>query len=169
MEIREIHSSEVDAYKAFFVNMLVHNSDYFRISPNDEISGPFPTFDTADSFTLGAYFDNKLAAVVSFHRERNREKLHHKGLLFRMCVSSLYRRTGVGRALIATLLDRVKELKEIEQISLTVVSSNQSAKALYGEFGFVVCGTEINAIKWYGSYYDEDQMILLLNTSGFKG
>ncbi|HEX8529323.1 MAG TPA: GNAT family N-acetyltransferase [Cytophagales bacterium] len=138
----------------------------FRISPDDEKDAPFPTGDAPDSFTLGAYEGGRLAGVVSFQREgRDRRKLRHKGLLFRMYVDPQCRGKGVGRALIAALLERVVRLGDIEQINLTVVSNNPVARRLYEQFGFVSFAVEKNALKWKGQYYTEEQMVLFLHAA----
>jgi cyclohexyl-isocyanide hydratase len=164
MEVKEIQSIDVAAYKAFLLKGLVEDGANFRISPEDEQDAPFPTRDAPDSFTLGAYADGRLAGIVSFQREgRDRQKLRHKGLLFRMYVDPQLRGKGVGRALIEALRQRVEKLGDVEQINLTVVSSNPVAKKLYEKFGFVSFAVEKNALKWGGHYYAEEQMVLFLN------
>ncbi len=166
MEVREIHASDIAAYKAFFLKGLVEDEANFRISPEDEKDAPFPTGGTPDSFTLGAFEDQRLAGIVSFQREgRDRGKLRHKGLLFRMYVDAQFRGKGVGQALIKALLERVATLGDVEQINLTVVSSNPVAKKLYEKFGFVSFAVEKNALKWKGQYYAEEQMVLFLNNA----
>jgi cyclohexyl-isocyanide hydratase len=163
MEVKEIRSKDIAAYKAFLVKGLVEDEANFRISPDDEKDAPFPTRDAPDSFTLGAFADQRLAGVVSFQREgRDRHKLRHKGLLFRMYVDPQFRGKGVGRALIEALRQRVERLGDVEQINLTVVASNPAAKKLYEKFGFVSFAVEENALKWKGHYYTEEQMVLFL-------
>jgi len=163
MKVREIYAKDSGAYKAFLLNGLVEDEGNFRISPDDEKDAPFPTLGTPDSFTLGAFKDQQLAGIVSFQREgRDREKLRHKGLLFRMYVHPQFRGEGVGRALVKDLLGRVEMLGDVEQINLTVVASNPVAKKLYEQFGFVSFAVERNALKWKGHYYTEEQMVLFL-------
>jgi cyclohexyl-isocyanide hydratase len=164
MTVQEIHSSDIAAYKEFLLKGLVEDEANFRISPDDEKNAPFPTLDTADSFTLGAFADQRLAGIVSFQREgRDRQKLRHKGLLFRMYVHPQFRGKGIARALIEALLRRVAMLGDVEQINLTVVANNPVAKKLYEQFGFVSFAVERNALKWKGHYYTEEQMVLFLN------
>ncbi|MBD0259210.1 MAG: GNAT family N-acetyltransferase [Cytophagales bacterium] len=164
MEVKEIRSKDIAAYKAFFGKGLVEDEANFRISPDDEQEAPFPTLDAPDSFTLGAFEGGRLAGIVSFQREgRDRRKLRHKGLLFRMYVDPQFRGKGVGRALIEALRGRVETLGDVEQINLTVVSNNPVAKKLYEQFGFVSFAVEKNALKWKGRYYTEEQMVLFLS------
>ncbi|MBF4472696.1 GNAT family N-acetyltransferase [Flavobacterium sp. HJJ] len=163
IEIIEIKSDQLKQYKTFLAFGLVNDEENFRITPNDDLNAPFPTKDKVDSFTLGAYSDNQLAGIVSFARDGgDREKLKHKGVLFRMYVSKHFRGQGIAKKLIQTLVERVNQIAGIEQINLTVIANNDNAKKLYEKFGFVTFGSESNAIKWKGKYFTEDQMTLKL-------
>ena len=114
-----------------------------------------------DSFTLGAYVQDQLVGIVSFTRDGvDREKLRHKGILFRMYVSKEFRGQGIARQLIEKLIEKVKQISDIEQINLTVIANNDKAKSLYEKLGFVTHGSESNAIKWKAKYFAEDQMTL---------
>jgi len=161
LEIAEIKSENVATYKQFLGTGLHNDEENFRISPTDDSNSPFPTNDREDSFTLGAYLDGQLAGIVSFARDgQDREKLRHKGILFRMYLSNEYRGKGIAKKLIEALIDRVRKIDTIEQINLTVIATNTGAKTLYEKFGFVTFGTEQNAIKWKDKYFTEDQMVL---------
>lgn len=163
VQILEITSTQIRSYKEFLAIGLTDDEENFRISPNDDANAPFPTSDTENSFTLGAYVGNELAGVVSFTRDGDeREKLRHKGVLFRMYVSANHRGKGVGKILVDELLRRVRNNSNIEQINLTVIAGNTTAKSLYQKFGFETFGVEVNAIKWKGKYFDEEQMVLNL-------
>jgi GNAT superfamily N-acetyltransferase len=164
IEIKEIRSAQILEYKSFLSTGLEKDEENFRISPGDEVNASFPTKDTEDSFTLGAYVADQLAGIVSFTRDGStRQKLRHKGLLFRMYVSDVYRGQGIAKRLIEELLGRVKRISDIEQINLTVISGNGNAKGLYEKFGFQTFGSERNAIKWKCIYFTEDQMVLFLS------
>jgi ribosomal protein S18 acetylase RimI-like enzyme len=157
-------------YKSFFLNGLRQHRDKFRISPDDEINEPFPTQGTPDSFTLGLLTNagadadaGVLAGVVSFAREgRTREKIRHKGLLFRMYVAPEYAGQGLGRQLLTEVIRRVRTQTDIEQINLTVVATNDGAKRLYQSLGFVTFAHEKNGIKDGDAYHAEEQMVLFL-------
>ena len=163
VEIIELTSAQVELYKEFLTMGLIDDENSFRISTQDELYSPFPTKDSQDSFTLGACIDSKIVGVVSFERDgQNREKLKHKGILFRMYVSKNFRRMGIAKYLIQELLSRVQKNGDIEQINLTVISNNEKALKLYEAFGFKVFGIEENAIKWKSNYFTESQMVLKL-------
>jgi ribosomal protein S18 acetylase RimI-like enzyme len=75
-------------------------------------------------------------------------------------VSSLHRRKGIGRALLAALLERAKRDSSLEQILLAVATEQTAAKQLYRDLGFETYGTEPHALKMGSRYIDEDHMIL---------
>jgi RimJ/RimL family protein N-acetyltransferase len=119
-----------------------------------------PTLDRQDSFTLGAFAGEELCGVASFGRDgADREKLRHKGTLFRMYVAAPFRGRGIAAQLIRAVLERVAQLEGLEQVNLTVIAGNSKAKALYEREGFRVFAHEERAIKWRGRYHDELQMV----------
>jgi cyclohexyl-isocyanide hydratase len=164
MKIIELTEVDAASYKTCFLRGLTGHADCFRISPRDEAREPFPTRGQPDSFTLAAVSDSsEWMGVVSFQREGlTREKLRHKGLLFRMYVSREHGGKGVGQYLVEEVITRAKRLPDLEQINLTVVASNQRAKNLYTRLGFVTFSVEKNAIKLENQYLDEEQMVLRL-------
>ncbi len=163
ISIQEIQSHHLHLYRDFFNAGLLNDADNFRMTVADVLQAPFPTKDSADSFTLGAYVDKTLTGIISFERDGiDREKLRHKGLLFRMYVSGNFRGQGIGKLLIKTLIDNVRKLNDVEQINLTVVSHNLTAKKLYESFGFKTFSIEHNAQKWKGKYFTEETMALKL-------
>ncbi|MBO0934477.1 GNAT family N-acetyltransferase [Fibrella aquatilis] len=160
--LRLLTTTDLPAYRALLLPGLVADADSFRIAPPDEENASFPTRGEPDSFTLGAYLGEQLAGVVSFQREgQDRVKLRHKGLLFRMYVAPECRGRGIAGLLIQGLIDRARNLGDIEQINLTVVHTNP-AKRLYERFGFQSFSLEKRAIKWQGNYVDEETMVLFL-------
>lgn len=161
--LKEITSKELSIYKSFFKAGLEEDEEHFRIAPEDDAEAAFPTEARKDSFTLGVFVDGQLAGTVSFMRDGvNRVKLRHKGTLFRMFVSKKYRGLGIGKKLMEAVIARVHAETDIEQINLTVVARNHTAKQLYEKYGFKVFSVEEHAIKWKGKYFTEEQLVLRL-------
>lgn len=98
--------------------------------------------------------------MVAFIRE-NDLKNRHKGNVFGMYIAPGSRGQGLGKALMKELISRAKNCDGLEQIKLTVVSDNDHAKNLYKSLEFEIYGTERNALKDQGHYFDEDLMVLL--------
>ncbi len=166
MQLPELNAAaDIARYKRFILQGLKEHPAAFRISLADELTESFPTTGSADSFTLGAEDETtgELLGVVSFKRaEANREKLHHKGLLFRMYVDQRAQGQGIGRALIEELLTRVRVLGNVRQINLTVVASNAPARNLYLRLGFVPFSLEQDAVANGSAFLDEESMVLRL-------
>lgn len=74
-------------------------------------------------------------------------KLKHKASIFAVYVSPKKRGHGLGKRLMQEIIKQGKQLADVEQINLTVVSSNESAKGLYTSLGFLMFGTEKRAFK----------------------
>ncbi len=163
VQITELTSAEEAEYKKLILKGLAEDAECFRITPEDEEQAPFPTKGQSDSFTLDAYLNNQLVGVASFKRDgEDRMKLRHKGILFKIYVDPAYRKKGIAKCLIQEVINRAKKIKDLEQINLTVIPTNEHAKLLYEKFGFKTFASEERAIKWEGKYFTEDQMKLVL-------
>jgi GNAT superfamily N-acetyltransferase len=162
--VRKLDSSDILVYKKLLSNGLMKDEENFRITPADILHEEFPTQNTNDSFTLGAFVENELAGIVSFERDgKTREKLRHKGILFRMLIANGHRGKGISNLLIQQLLDEVKPLRTIRQINLTLIEGNTIAKTLYSKFGFKTFAVEHDALHWKGKYFNEEHMVLKLS------
>ncbi|ATY88382.1 GNAT family N-acetyltransferase [Lactococcus lactis] len=121
-----------------------------RISPN------------SNKFFMGIFDGKELVGMVSFHKEIG-EKERHKGDIYGMFIHGDYQDKGLGKRLLSSLINKVKEdYPDLEQIRLSVVSNNISAIKLYRHLGFEKYGVEVNALKEGDKYFDEDLMVLFL-------
>jgi ribosomal protein S18 acetylase RimI-like enzyme len=111
------------------------------------------------NFNLGAFDDGNLVGTATFMREAGLKE-RHKGRIYAVYVAASQRGRGVGRALLAELLERAKRDSSLEQILLAVASSQHAAKQLYRRFGFETYGIEPKALKIGSTYVDEEHMIL---------
>ena len=111
------------------------------------------------NFTLGAFENDLLVGTATFVREKGLKE-RHKGRIYAVYVAPGTRGSGVGRALISTLIERAREDLSLEQILLAVATCQEAARALYRRLGFETYGTEPNALKVGSRYVDEDHMIL---------
>jgi len=163
MEIRRLTALDKKEYQNLILQGVAAHPESFRISVKDvkESEPPFAV-EQADDFTLGAFDENEtLVGAVSFERER-REKLRHKGLIYRMYVPSTEAGKGVGRKILRAAIERARAIDGLEQINLTVVATNERAKRLYESEGFISFSQEKQAIKTGAKYFDEETMVLRL-------
>lgn len=107
--------------------------------------------------TFGAFHENELVGVVTIV---NLEpfKMRHRANLFAMYVAPSARKQQVGRQLVQEALRTLKQHPVIEQVHLSVVRTNEAAKALYRSLGFESYAIEPRALKIDDTYHDEELM-----------
>jgi ribosomal protein S18 acetylase RimI-like enzyme len=113
------------------------------------------------NLNLGAFEDGNLVGTATFMRETG-QKERHKGRIYAVYVSSAHRGKGIGRALLANVLEAARQDSSLEQVLLAVATSQNAATQLYRSLGFETYGTEPDALKVGSTYIDEAHMILRL-------
>jgi ribosomal protein S18 acetylase RimI-like enzyme len=114
------------------------------------------------SLVMGAFFNGELVGMAGFFRERHL-KTRHKGRIWGVYVRANCRGKGLGRRLLVELLKRVKKLPGLEQVNLSVSSSQAVARKLYRSLGFKTFGAEDKALKIGDTYLKEEYMVLRLD------
>ncbi|MBC7833627.1 MAG: GNAT family N-acetyltransferase [Phycisphaerales bacterium] len=103
--------------------------------------------------------DGRIIGSVEF-KDHNRRRLAHHGSLG-IGVAQVWRGRGVGRELIASLLDWAREHPTIEKVCLGVFATNTRARALYRSMGFIEECRRVREFKLGpGRYEDDIQMSL---------
>jgi ribosomal protein S18 acetylase RimI-like enzyme len=96
---------------------------------------------------------------VGFYRHSS-PKDKHKGVIWGMYVKAHLRGSGLASALLRSIIELAQT--QVEQIQLTVVTSNQRAIRFYEASGFRGYGIGKNALKCGQTYFDELHMVLFL-------
>lgn len=165
MNIRILTPEDAEKYKQIRIEALQYHPDAFAVSYEEEKDRPVEVYQerlgSNNAVTIGAFEENQLVGTVTLFRE-GYTKLSHKVNLVAMYVDPRNRGLGIGKSLVTSAIKKAMEMNGIEQINLTVVSSNVSAKSLYSSLGFTVFGTEKRALKMGDTYLDEDFMVLFL-------
>ncbi len=170
MQIRELAAPDAGPYTALRLRMLREHSEAFTSSFEEDSNKPLawilkrisPGKDAPHDFVLGTFADNgALIGSVGLSVEA-RTKQRHKALLFGMFVAPEHWSRGVGRALLHACLERARSIPALEQINLTVTTSNQRAVRFYEAAGFRSFGVEERALKIDGAYYPKAHMVLNL-------
>jgi ribosomal protein S18 acetylase RimI-like enzyme len=110
-------------------------------------------------FVVGAFDHGQLVGMAGYYRDKG-EKTRHKGHIWGVYVKGDYRAKGVGKALMAELLLRVRSQTGLEQVNLGVSTDQLAAKKLYESLGFEVYGHERQSLKIGEEYVDKDLMVL---------
>jgi catechol 2,3-dioxygenase-like lactoylglutathione lyase family enzyme/ribosomal protein S18 acetylase RimI-like enzyme len=169
VDIRVLHAVDASAYRDLRLQALSTHPEAFLTTYDDYLSRPLELVTnqlTPDDhhFTVGAFVgdaSNQLVGTVTLVRERA-TKARHIANVFAMFVSPHAQRQGIGRKLLADLIQRTRQLDGVEQLRLSVVKDNNAAMALYQSAGFQVYGTEPNAMKTANRSWDEVHMVLFL-------
>lgn len=169
MEIRLLTEAEVEAYRVLRLRALREDPEAFGATYEEWVNRPLAavaerlrlTTEPPEKFTLGAFVEGVLAGTVTFGRSQG-AKERHKGVITGMFVAPEQRGRQLGRALMEEAIARARALPGLEQILLSVVTTNVPARALYTALGFQSYGLERRALKHDGRYYDEHLMVLWL-------
>ncbi|OIK09712.1 GNAT family N-acetyltransferase [Bacillus sp. MUM 116] len=165
MEIRQLNPNDAKQYQKLRLEGLQKDPVAFASSYEEEKEYTIETYTnrlkSPEVYTFGAFENEQLFGIVTLVRE-TKQKTRHKANIFAMYVSSEKRGRGMARSLMEAVIQKAKELGGVEQINLTVVSTNETAKKLYYSCGFKTFGLEKNSEKVGKTYYDEEYMVLFL-------
>lgn len=73
------------------------------------------------------------------------------------------RNSGIAKSLMLKAIKKAKAIEGVEQIYLTVTSSNEPAKKLYQSLGFKTYGIDERALKVDHTYFDDELMVLFFS------
>ena len=108
---------------------------------------------------LGAFADGRLAGTAGYFR-RHEAKTRHKGRIWGVFVAPAFRRHGLGRNLLRALIDEARTIDGLDQLDLSVATTQSAARRLYESLGFSIDGRELRSLKVGEAYVDEDLMAL---------
>ncbi len=164
--IRHLTPDDTDAYITLRKAMLHDAPGSFGSDPSDD-RGSDPVrmrqrlADYPQSVTFGAIDDaaGRLVGALGFRRE-TRKKQAHGAVLWGMYVDPAFRRKGIARRLVSTAIRHASGMDGLVRLALSVSTSAPGAQRLYESLGFVVWGTEPDALRIDGMSYDERHMLL---------
>jgi ribosomal protein S18 acetylase RimI-like enzyme len=161
MQIRLLAAIDAARFREIRLEGLEQNPEAFGSTFGRESDKPLQWFEEriAQTAIFGAFLADELLGIAGFMAEDG-PKHRHKGILWGMFVRMNARNAGLGRRLIEAVISHASE--RVEQLKLTVVNENQSAKRLYASLGFVEYGREKRGVKQDGRYYDEILMVKFL-------
>jgi ribosomal protein S18 acetylase RimI-like enzyme len=170
IEIRALTHDDVEAYCNCRLEALERDPEAFSSSVEDhlKLSGDEIrrrlSADPANNFVFGVFVNGSLLGTAGFVRE-TQPKMRHKGRIWGVYLSAEIRGRGIGRSMMKALLERAGKIDGLEQILLSVTTTQTSAVALYRSLGFTSFGCESRALKIGDRYIDEEYMTLCLPRS----
>jgi RimJ/RimL family protein N-acetyltransferase len=162
LQIRRLDTSDAALYRDIRLEALQKNPEAFGSTFERENAQPLSWFEAVLGHTdiFGAFLDGMLAGTAGYGAHES-SKQAHKALLWGMYVRAAARNAGLGKKLVAAVLDHARG--RVEMVQLTVVSENEAARRLYRALGFVEYGYEKRSLKHDGRYDDEVLMVKLLD------
>ena len=160
--VRRLSTLEADSFRSIRLESLQQDPEAFGSTLAGELSEFRDIFleRFGRSTLFGGFVGANLMARAGFSPLEG-PKIGHKGVLWGMYVRPEARRTELASALVGSLIEHARE--HVEQIQLTVVSSNSRARRFYQRMGFSEYGLEKKALKYNGLYFDEVLMVRFLN------
>ncbi len=116
---------------------------------------------TADRCVLGAFEDGRLVGTVGYSREAY-PKERHRVFIWGVYVAPEVRRGGIARALMTATIDRIRTLRGVDTVVLSVSERAPGARALCVSVGFRPYGLDKRALKVGGKFVAEEPMVLAL-------
>jgi RimJ/RimL family protein N-acetyltransferase len=107
---------------------------------------------------LVAELEGRLAGVLEFRAYDHPSLTRHVGRFF-ISLEAPARGRGIGRALMEQMLEWAEQNPRIEKVSLSVLSSNGPAIALYESLGFREEGRRRKEFKLPGGEYADDVLM----------
>jgi ribosomal protein S18 acetylase RimI-like enzyme len=160
--LRRLETSDVADYRELRLESLKGHPEAFASSLEHEADKPLSWWAERleTNMVFGGWVNSsRLDGVAGLH-VRDAVKLRHKGVLWGMYVRPEARGTGLAAALVQQVVEHARTL--VEEVCLTVVTSNAAARRLYSAVGFKEYGLERRALKVGSKYYDEVLMVLPL-------
>jgi len=171
MEIRFLTAEDAEEWSRLRLESLRGEPQAFGSSAEEHPSIPFAEIkrrvdsSTEDAFVAGAFEGCRLVGMAGFVREKGL-KSRHKGRIWGVYVAPEQRGRGLARQLFARILERARRIIGLEQILISVATTQTAATRLYESLGFQTFGTEPRGLKVEGRYIDEEHRILYLKPTG---
>ena len=168
MEIRFLTGHDATLYRGIRLEALECEPEAFGSSVDefstltlDDIATRLSA-DSLNNFVVGAFADARLLGTAGFFRDKGLKE-RHKGHIWGVYVTPEARGKRAGHEMLRALLERAAKIEGIEQMMLSVATTQTAAVRLYRSFGFESYGCERRALKVGDRYVDEEHMVLYLD------
>jgi len=173
VRIARIAPADLSAYKRLRDEGLRLHPDAFDADIESEHARPPESYlgrlglseTLGGTFLLGAWVGRELVGMIGLERQ-SLQKLRHSAELNSMMVDPRHTGKGIGLQLVNAAIAEARKAIGLEQVTLRVSTSSESAIKLYERAGFQACGVLPHAIKLVAGpgqvrYFDKLTMVLI--------
>jgi ribosomal protein S18 acetylase RimI-like enzyme len=153
LQIRKLPPERWKEFKALRLEALQHDPLAFGSSYEEEIKYPDKTWKERIKDTLFATLNDKPVGMIVF-LINPRIKLSHVAEIFGVYVKEEYRDKKIGKQLIESSINLIRQSNSVIKIKLTVTSVQDSAIKLYSSFGFEIAGRLHKELYYEDKFYD---------------
>jgi RimJ/RimL family protein N-acetyltransferase len=163
--VRRLGPDDAAAFQALRLEGLATDPCAFAASHDEETGQSLPEVIARleRQPVFGAVAEGVLLAVAGFAVQEPAKK-GHKGLLWGVYVREAARGRGLGRAVVARVIEHARA--HVVQLHAAVVTNNAAARRLYRSLGFAPYGLEPRGLACAGRYHDQELLVLLLDRDG---
>ena len=166
--IRALSVEDIDAYIALRQRALRDEPLAFSSSAENDFASSreslVPQIARAPEWVLFGAFAPALVGSVGLFRARH-AKAAHRMQLWGMYVAPEHRGRGFGAGLLDAATAHARGLGDVDWIDLSVTSAADAARRLYERAGFVLWGTQPDALRNEGHVAEERHMALRIINS----
>ena len=168
--VRALTLADAEVFAALRAQAIAEEPLSFMSGPDDDRAASIDfvrrTLDDPTQAVFGALVEcaeqrPALVGIVGILREPRRKRAHHASL-WGLYVAPSHRGRSVGRALMNAALAWARSIDGIEYVDLAVSDWNRPALRLYEDLGFIVWGTEADALRAGDSVVADHHMTLRL-------
>ena len=168
MLIRRLAPSDAQAFQTLRLAALRECPSSFSSSYESESETPLAVIEArfapdSGRHVFGAFDGDELLGFLGVAREEGL-KVRHKASIRAMYVAANHRGKGVARRLLDTVIAFAAAMEGVRHVTLSVTAGNTAAIGLYEAIGFRTYGCEPGALIVDGVAYDDQLMILALES-----
>jgi len=131
MKISILQPKHTESYWRLRLEALQESPEAFSTSYEEAIARDNPIEQVVQNlrnhYTFGAFENGTLVGVVTLVR-KTALKLRYKAKIVGVYVTPTKRKCGIARRLLNEAIAKAKSMKGVEQVTLTVVSTNAAAR-----------------------------------------
>lgn len=163
MEIRTAREQDMEALLSIYNYEVINGTATFDLEPKtmEERMKWFRAHNVDNHPLIVAELSGKVVGYASLSGYREKEA-YAATVELSIYVDPGYRRRGVARLLMQSILDEARRREDIHTVISVITGGNAASIKLHREFGFTHCGTMREVGKKFGRLLDIDNFQLMV-------